>query len=262
MTHDEYKNTGNPNSSSISNEKNSDADKSTASSEVNNTQADTSTPETKPSASTPDDDDNEDKFPYAYAGFVPKETNVNVDVSKIIVNGNYTLPESYSPTLADIVSGSDAKLDYRVAPYYRAMYDAALADGITLTPVSGYRSYERQKNNFEALIQENTDKGMDEIEATKEAAKVIMVPGSSEHNAGIAVDICSLSQSFENTEEFEWLSKNAADYGFILRYPKDEKSQEITGVVYEPWHYRYVGVNAAKEINSKGITFEEYLGLD
>jgi D-alanyl-D-alanine carboxypeptidase len=88
-----------------------------------------------------------------------------------------------------------------------------------------------------------------------------MVPGSSEHNAGLAMDICSLAQSFENYDEFKWLDEHAAEYGFILRYPKDEESKAITGVIYEPWHYRFVGVETAKEIKARGITLEEYLGL-
>lgn len=203
----------------------------------------------------------ESSFPYAYAGFTPKVTDVNADLSKFIVNGKYSLPADYKPQLAEAVKGSGVYLDYRVAPYYQQMYDAAKADGITLTPISGYRSYDRQKNNFENRIKENMNKGMDKVEATKTAATVIMVPGSSEHNAGLAMDICSLSESFENHKEFEWLDEHAAEYGFILRYPKDERSREITGVVYEPWHYRFVGVEVAKEIKSKGITFEEYVGV-
>lgn len=201
------------------------------------------------------------QYPYAYAGFLPKVTDVNVDVSKIIVNGKYSLPANYKPQLAEAVKGSGVYLDYRVAPYYQQMYDAALKDGITLTPISGYRSYDRQKNNFENRIKEHMNSGMDKVEATKKAATVIMVPGSSEHNAGLAMDICSLAESFENYKEFQWLDEHAHEYGFILRYPKDERSKEITGVVYEPWHYRYVGVDTAKEIKSKGITLEEYVGV-
>lgn len=201
------------------------------------------------------------QYPYAYAGFLPKVTDVNVDVSKIIVNGKYSLPANYKPQLAEAVKGSGVYLDYRVAPYYQQMYDAALKDGITLTPISGYRSYDRQKNNFENRIKEHMNSGMDKVEATKKAATVIMVPGSSEHNAGLAMDICSLAESFENYKEFQWLDEHAHEYGFILRYPKDERSREITGVVYEPWHYRYVGVDTAKEIKSKGITLEEYVGV-
>ena len=201
------------------------------------------------------------QYPYAYAGFLPKVTDVNADLSKLIVNGKYSLPANYKPQLAEAVKGSGVYLDYRVAPYYQQMYDAALKDGITLTPVSGYRSYDRQKNNFENRIKEHMNSGMDKVEATKKAATVIMVPGSSEHNAGLAMDICSLAESFENYKEFQWLDEHAHEYGFILRYPKDERSREITGVVYEPWHYRYVGVDTAKEIKSKGITLEEYVGV-
>lgn len=201
-------------------------------------------------------------YEYAYAGFNPKITDVNVGVERLLVNGDYQLPADYKPTLAEAVKGSGVMLDYRVAPYYQNMYDAALEDGITLTPVSGYRSLERQKNNFEARIEEYMNDGMEKKEATVEAAKIIMLPGSSEHNAGLAMDIGSLSESFENTDAFEWLSQHAAEYGFILRYPKAEEKKAITKVVYEPWHYRYVGVEAAEEINRKGITLEEYLGVN
>ena len=207
--------------------------------------------------STPDPN----QYPYAYADFIPKVTDVNADLSKLIVNGKYSLPANYKPQLAEAVKGSGVYLDYRVAPYYQQMYDAALKDGITLTPISGYRSYDRQKNNFENRIKEHMNSGMDKVEATKKAATVIMVPGSSEHNAGLAMDICSLAESFENYKEFQWLDEHAHEYGFILRYPKDERSKELTGVVYEPWHYRYVGVDAAREIKSKGITLEEYAGV-
>lgn len=198
--------------------------------------------------------------PYAYAGFTPKTTDTSVAITRILVNGKYCLPENYKPTLAEAVPGSGQYLDYRVAPHYQEMYNAAKKDGITLTPISGYRSYQRQKNNFENRIANNMSAGLDRVEATKKAATVIMIPGASEHNAGLAMDICSLSDSFEHTKEFDWLDKHAVEYGFILRYPKDARSREITGVVYEPWHYRYVGVEAAKEIKARGITLEEYLG--
>ena len=103
--------------------------------------------------------------------------------------------------------------------------------------------------------------GLNKVDATVKASQIVLLPGTSEHNAGLAMDICSLSVSFENTAEFRWLDAHAHEYGFILRYPKDERSREITGVVYEPWHYRYVGVDTAKEIKSKGITLEEYVGV-
>lgn len=201
-------------------------------------------------------------YKYAYAGFTPKTISINADtpLSKVLLNGENVLPDGYEPTLAEAVEGSGVYLDYRVAPFYQAMYDAALEDGITLNPVSGYRSYDLQTRNFENSISEIMEsKNLDRTKATVEAATEIMIPGGSEHNAGLAMDICSLSESFEDTEEFAWLSENAADYGFILRYPKDEKSKSITKVIYEPWHYRFVGVDTAKDIKAKGVTLEEYL---
>ena len=260
ITHQKYKTTPDPDNTTSS------VQDQTTSSEVNSTQSTTSTSQ---QSSVADDDTStsttqptydSDKYPYGYAGFTPEITDMSADLSKILVNGKYSLPKNYKPTLSEAVKGSGVMLDYRVAPYYQAMYDAAKADGITLTPVSGYRSYERQTNNFENRIKEHMNAGLDRKEATIKAATVIMVPGSSEHNAGLAMDICSLSESFENTKEFEWLSENAANYGFILRYPKDAKSKEITGVVYEPWHYRFVGIDTAKDIKAKGVTLEEYLG--
>ncbi len=201
-------------------------------------------------------------YKYAYAGFMPAYADMNIsDWRMILVNRDYILPDGYMPTLENAVEDgySDVKLDYRVAPYYNEMYQAALEDGVELVPISGYRSVERQTRNFENKIQKYIDDGYSEIEATQMAATIILPPGTSEHNAGLAMDICSLYESFESTEEFEWLSENAADYGFILRYPEDK--QDITKIIYEPWHWRYVGVEAAKAMKASGQCLEEYLGV-
>lgn len=204
-------------------------------------------------------------YKYSYAGFNPQIINIdaNSSLSSILLNGTHVLPEGYEPTLAEAVKGSGKYLDYRVAPYYQAMYDKALEDGIELTPVSGYRSYDLQVELFEDQIQLEIDnKGLDKTKATVAAATEVMIPGGSEHNAGLAMDICSLSESFEDTDEAAWLRENAADFGFILRYPKDAKSRAITKVIYEPWHYRFVGVETAKDITAKGVTLEEYLNAN
>ena len=203
-----------------------------------------------------------DDYEYAYAGFTPAYANVSIsDWKMLLVNRDYILPEDYEVKLApSITSDPDSmQLDYRVAPHYNEMYLAALEDGIELTPVSGYRSLTRQRNNFERKIETYIDEGYSRAEATRMAAKIILPPGTSEHNAGLAMDICSLYESFENSAEFKWLSENAADYGFILRYPKDK--QDITKIIYEPWHWRYVGVEAAKAMKASGECFEEYLGV-
>ena len=94
-------------------------------------------------------------------------------------------------------------------------------------------------------------------EAKKVAATIVAVPGTSEHHIGLAVDFNSVEESFENTKAFRWLQENAEDYGFVMRYPKDKKS--ITKIIYEPWHYRYVGVEHAKAMNDLGLCMEEYL---
>ncbi|MBR5441756.1 MAG: M15 family metallopeptidase, partial [Clostridia bacterium] len=95
--------------------------------------------------------------------------------------------------------------------------------------------------------------------AVEKAATIVMPPGSSEHNLGYAMDIVCVEEWFETTKEFKWLQQNAADYGFIQRYPKDK--QHITKVIYEPWHWRYVGVPAAKAMKESGLVLEEYLGV-
>ena len=199
-------------------------------------------------------------YEYAYAGFEPCYANVDIeDWKRLLVNRDYILPEDYEVQLAPCITDDPDSLllDYRVAPHYNEMYLAAQEDGIELTPVSGYRSVERQKRNFENKIQKYMDDGYSRTEATQMAATIILPPGTSEHNAGLAMDICSLYQNFDETEEFAWLCENAADYGFILRYPEDK--QDITNIIYEPWHWRYVGVEAAKEMKEIGECFEEYI---
>ena len=201
-------------------------------------------------------------YKYAYAGFEPAYADVDIDDWKmLLVNRDYILPDDFEVELAPCITDDpdSLKLDYRVAPHYNAMYNAALEDGIELVPVSGYRSVERQQRNFENKIDKYLNQGYGKIEATQMAATIILPPGTSEHNAGLAMDICSLEQDFEETAEFRWLSQNAADYGFILRYPEDK--QDVTKIIYEPWHWRYVGVETAKAMKASGQCFEEYLGM-
>lgn len=200
------------------------------------------------------------EYMYAYAGFNPVTTDMSVPIERLLLNRKYKLPDGYVPKLAEAVKGSGVKLDYRVAPHYQEMYNAAKKDGITLTPVSGYRSYQRQKNNFDNQIKTYMNQGMNKVTATQKAAEIRLLPGTSEHNAGLAMDICSLSTSFENTKEFRWLQAHAHEYGFIMRYPKDKTN--VTKITYEPWHYRYVGKDIASQLKSSGQVLEEYLGKD
>ena len=126
-------------------------------------------------------------YAYAYAGFTPAYANMNVsDWRMILVNRDYILPDDYKVKLAPSITDDEdsCPLDYRVAPHYNEMYLAALKDGVELTPISGYRSVERQTNNFERKIQTYMDQGYGKVEATQMAAKIILPPGTSEHNAG------------------------------------------------------------------------------
>lgn len=182
----------------------------------------------------------------------------NENWNLVVVNSGREYVSTYEPELAEIVKGSDKYLDKRVAPHYDEMYEAAKKDGIILTPYSGYRSYERQKINYENLTnQYMTQNGLSKEDAAKKAASVILPPGTSEHNIGIAIDICNTYDSFANTKEYAWLTEHAQDYGFILRYTAEK--QPITGIVSEPWHWRYVGVEYAKEIKESGLCLEEFL---
>jgi len=202
------------------------------------------------------------EYAYAYAGFNPAYADVSVEPwYMLLVNRDYILPDGFEVTLAPSIEADpdSLKLDHRVAPHYNAMYLAALEDGIVLSPVSGYRSVERQTNNFESKINYYLEQGYSKAEATQIAATIVLPPGTSEHNAGLAMDILSLEEEFELTVAFDWLCENAADYGFIMRYPKDK--QHITKIIYEPWHWRYVGVEAAKAMKESGQCFEEYLGV-
>lgn len=176
-----------------------------------------------------------------------------------LVNSSYRIPEDYHPDLV-YVCGSSERLDKKVAEHYEKMYDAAKKEGIELTPCSGYRSYELQERNYTRKVEFFESQGYPTDEAKLKAATIIMPPGSSEHNLGYAMDIICVEEWFEDTDEFRWLQKNAADYGFILRYPKDK--QDITKVIYEPWHWRYVGVELAKELKSSGLVLEEYMGVN
>ena len=183
-----------------------------------------------------------------------------------LVNANNPLPDDFTIDTASI-PGYDSRLfDARAAADLTAMLDAAQKAGSPLYLVSAYRSVQRQTALFQRKVNEYLAQGKSQQEAEQSAAQWVARPGTSEHNLGLAADIVSadwysghsdLTADFEQTGAFEWLARNAPDYGFILRYPQGK--QEVTGVEYEPWHYRYVGKQAAREITDAGITLEEYL---
>lgn len=137
------------------------------------------------------------------------------------------------------------------------MYDQALKDGVKIYINNAYRSVESQEKIFNSRVNKYMKNKMSKRDAVALTKKSVQVPGYSEHHTGLAIDFSKLGDYQVNSKMWKWLSENASDYGFILRYPSSKTN--ITKISYEPWHYRYVGKKIAKEIKSKNITLEEYL---
>ena len=168
------------------------------------------------------------------------------------------IPDDWEPDLVPI--GDGRQLNRRAALALESMIRAASNDGISLTVLSAYRSDAQQTINFNAGVAARMEQGMSAEEAHIQTARWIALPGTSEHTAGVAVDFNWVDVRFNQTPEFAWLVNNAANFGFILRYPYG--TEHITHIAYEPWHFRYVGVNHAKSMAELGIaTLEEYLAL-
>ena len=188
--------------------------------------------------------------------------------SLILTNVSHPLPEGYTPELASVGSNSrngTQYMDERVADAMAQMIAAAKADGIELVVRSAYRSTAEQTTLFNSMKQSYLNQGMTEEQALAETKKWRNVPGTSEHETGLSADIvgaadlnADLVPELSERDWAVWLKAHAADYGFILRYPSDKTG--ITGTSFEPWHYRYVGVEDAKKIMAQGISLEEYLG--
>ena len=179
-----------------------------------------------------------------------------------LVNNNVALPENWQISTKVAEASTQKELADEAADAYMQMKQAAAVDGVELLLCSGYRTVEYQQNLFDQEKQKWLDEGLSEEEAYDKAKTVVAVPGYSEHNSGLAADIVTpshqtLDSAFAKTDAAQWLFEHAPDYGFILRYP--ENKQAITGIIYEPWHYRYVGVESAKAITESGKCLEEYL---
>lgn len=176
-----------------------------------------------------------------------------------LINAKNPLPENYDKDIRSSLVTIDQNLRNNnyvtdihkdVYPYISAMVKAAQADGVNLKVWSPFRSYGDQKVLFENQVKRQ---GGDEAKA----ATIVARPGTSEHNTGLCADFNMADDAFESTPMYTWMIENAEDYGFILRYPKDKT--DITGVIYESWHWRFVGINTAKEMNKLGMTLEEYV---
>lgn len=182
------------------------------------------------------------------------------DWNLILVNKQNKIPDDYELELVSI----DGRLscDKRIIDPLHSMFEAALEDGIQLIACSTYRNMNRQTYLFDKKIKNYVKGGESFLDSYKRAATEVTVPGTSEHEIGIAIDIyCAgyykLDEGFEDTEAGIWLRNNSYKYGFILRYPKGKDN--ITGISYEPWHFRYVGEKAAKYIYDNSLTLEEFV---
>ena len=193
------------------------------------------------------------------------EAAAQVDESLLIlVNRDHPLPEDYSPGVEMIWArdGRAYSLDRRcAADFLDMMADCAAAGGKPYI-CSGYRSREEQEKLYAEKVRSLIEEGVSPEEAPEAAALTVAVPGTGEHELGLAADLMDESYPYldgeqENTPTHRWLMENSWRYGFILRYPNG--STEITGILYEPWHYRYVGRIPAEEIHRMGVTLEEYL---
>lgn len=179
----------------------------------------------------------------------------------LLVNGERPLPEGFAaPELTQLRNGH--AIDSRAYPALQRMMDDCRAAGLQPLICSSYRSEDTQRQLFQQEVQSWLSQGYPQKEAEEQAARWVAHPGASEHQTGLAVDIVDLSyqvldQGQENTAVQRWLMAHCAEYGFILRYPTDKSA--LTGVNYEPWHYRYVGVEAAQEIMGGGLCLEEYM---
>ena len=186
------------------------------------------------------------------------------DPLMVLVNHTSKMPDDYTFDTKECGSATavNKTLQTVACDAFLSMQKAAAADGVTVWMQSGYRSVKYQTSLYERKTKYYLDKGYDNATAKEKAAAVVNPPGYSEHNCGLAADLNSpehtgLDEGFEKTAAFRWLCEHAGDYGFILRYPKD--AEDKTEIIYEPWHWRYVGVENAAKINASGLCFEEYI---
>lgn len=206
-----------------------------------------------------------------YSGNANVATLTKAEVEKILndpymvlVNRDNVLPEDYEGI--DLVSYGDQKMNRVAGEAMQRLISAGKTAGYNYVLYSGYRTYSRQYNNYYGKISYYENNGYSREEAVRLTNMYYAPPGASEHHTGLAADVCipsivnkyaCLHENYEYTDEFKWFYEHAAEYGFILRYRKGDEA--ITGYNYEPWHFRYVGVDIATEIEKRDITLEEYV---
>ena len=178
----------------------------------------------------------------------------------ILTNAMYPVPDDYEVELAK-VPGSGQSVDTRIYEPLMSMFEAMKAEGLSPLLCSGYRTLDKQEKLFNRKVQTYVKQGYSMEEANAKARQVLSIPGSGEHCLGLAVDIYAssykkLETGFENRPEGKWLREHAQDYGFTLRY--DKGKEEVTGIQYEPWHFRYVGVEVALYLKEHQLSLEEF----
>lgn len=173
-----------------------------------------------------------------------------------LVNDDNHVPDNWDVELTTLSNGE--QVASMIYPDLQEMFDDMRADGIYPFVRAGYRSDDEQKRVLNEKTAAYMAEGYSKSRAKELALETVALPGTSEHELGLAVDINAVEGKSESEEVYSWLAENAYKYGFIMRYP--ENKTDITGKDYEPWHYRYVGKTAAKEIYESGECLEEYLG--
>lgn len=182
----------------------------------------------------------------------------------ILINKQHSIPDGYEE---EVPLGNISTMkgimhcDERIIDDLLDMIQAAKDDGVTLAICSPYRDLQYQEMLFNRKIRKYMKRGLSYMEAYQLASQAVTVPNASEHQIGLALDIVTdtyvaLNEGFAKTAAGKWLAENSCKYGFILRYPKGK--EDITGIEYEPWHFRYVGAEAATLITEQGITLEEF----
>lgn len=190
-----------------------------------------------------------------------KSVVTNPEAMTVIVNKQRALPEGYEPkdlVEPDVAFSFDGPNEKRLmrkeaAEALEKLFARADSEGVELRAVSGYRSYARQKVIYDTKVRTSGE---------EEASRLVSIPGNSEHQTGLSIDVSSpsvgngLEENFGDSSEGKWLAEHAPEYGFVIRYPKGDESK--TGYVYEPWHIRYVGTDIAPDLAASELTVEEY----
>lgn len=193
---------------------------------------------------------------YNYGTFFAKKIKIDENNWKtVLINNEHYLDKEYKPECVKLSNGE--KVSKRIYPHLQLMFDDARRQGISITVGSGYRSWEEQNALWEKEMNRLDEMGLSLHDAIERGELAVQRPGMSEHQTGLAVDINSVQR--DASILYKWLKDNSYKYGFVLRFPEEKK--KITGIIYEPWHFRYVGKEAAAIMKREDLCLEEYVKL-